>query len=153
MTSYIGIDPGVSGGMAAYSKSQGLIVTSLGSLSETDIFEWLNARSPGYCVLEQVHSSPQQGVRSAFTFGQSYGILRMAVVAAGIRLEHVSPPKWKSAMGVKRIGGGFGKRDTAKKRASKRRAQELFPDVRVTHATADALLLMDFCRRKFERRK
>jgi Holliday junction resolvasome RuvABC endonuclease subunit len=85
--------------------------------------------------LEQVHSSPQMGVVSSFTFGNGFGHLEMALTAAGIPFERVRPQVWQKAMGCMTKGD---------KNVSKRKAQELFPSMKVTHATADALLIASY---------
>jgi len=82
--------------------------------------------------IEQVSSSPQMGVVSAFSFGRGYGNLEMALTAAGIPFERVRPQVWQKAMGCMTKGD---------KNISKQRSQELFPDKKVIHATADALLI------------
>jgi hypothetical protein len=82
--------------------------------------------------IEQVSSSPQMGVVSAFSFGRGYGNLEMALTAAGIPFERVRPQVWQKSLGCMTKGD---------KNVSKRKAQELFPDRKVTHATADALLI------------
>jgi hypothetical protein len=89
--------------------------------------------------LEQVHSSPQMGVKSAFTFGNGFGHLEMALTAAGIPFERVRPQVWQKVMSC--MTGGD-------KNVSKRKAQELFPHIKCTHATSDALLIAEFGRRK-----
>jgi crossover junction endodeoxyribonuclease RuvC len=82
--------------------------------------------------LEAVSSSPQMGVVSSFSFGRGYGNLEMALTAAGIPFERVRPQVWQKAMGCMTKGN---------KNISKAKAQELFPDKKVIHATADALLI------------
>jgi crossover junction endodeoxyribonuclease RuvC len=82
--------------------------------------------------IEQVSSSPQMGVVSSFSFGRGYGNLEMALTAAGIPFERVRPQVWQKAMGCMTKGD---------KNISKAKAQELFPDKKVIHATADALLI------------
>jgi len=88
--------------------------------------------------LEQVSAMPGQGVTSCFTFGNGYGHLEMALTAAGIPFERVRPQKWQQAMGCMTAGD---------KNVSKRKAQELFPSVKITHSTADALLIAEYGRR------
>lgn len=146
MTLFIGVDPGANGAIAVRYGDGTVTTLALRGATETDVYEFLNALYPGVVTLEQVSSSPQQGVVSAFTFGVSYGGLRMAILASHLRLETVMPRKWQSFMRVKKIGGGYGQNDTAKKQATKARAQELFPDLKITNATAAALLLMEFGR-------
>ena len=78
------------------------------------------------------------GATSAFAFGRGVGNLEMALTAAGIPFDRVTPQKWQKAMGCLTKGD---------KNVSKRRAQELFPGMKVTHATADALLICEYGRR------
>jgi Holliday junction resolvasome RuvABC endonuclease subunit len=87
---------------------------------------------PCKAYIEQVSSSPQMGVKSAFTFGNGFGHLEMALTAAGIPFERVSPQKWQGALGCRTKGD---------KNVSKAKAQELFPSIKCTHAVADALLI------------
>ena len=85
-----------------------------------------------------VHSSPQMGVRSAFTFGQSFGMAEMLLTCLGIPFERGRPQVWQRSLGC--LTGGD-------KNVTKRRAQQLFPGVRITHANADALLIAEYGRR------
>ena len=75
------------------------------------------------------------GVKSAFTFGNGFGHLEMALTAAAIPFERVRPQVWQKATGCMTKGD---------KNVSKRRAQELFPSIKVTHAIADALLIASY---------
>lgn len=137
--SYIGIDPGVAGGLAFIGES-GIVVASRMPETDADLLEllreWGHSPRP-FAVLEFVRSSPQMGVRSAFTFGRGYGAIRMALAAAAIPFAEVTPGKWQAAMGCRTKGD---------KHVTKRRAQELFPSVKVTNYVADALLLAAYCR-------
>ena len=144
----IGIDPGGSGGIAWHDRERARVVKMPATLQDlwelfSDIMsscvtagtDWRDSKA----YLEQVHSSPQMGVKSSFTFGNGFGHLEMALTAAGIPFVRVSPQKWQGALGC-RTGGD--------KNVSKARAQELFPDLKPTHATADALLIMEYGRRQ-----
>lgn len=97
------------------------------------------ALSDCLCLIEKVHSMPNQGVSSTFTFGMSYGALRMAVRASGIPFEGVTPQKWQKGLGC--LTGG-------EKNVSKERAQNLFPHLKIIHATADAILIAEYLRRR-----
>ena len=136
---YIGIDPGASGGIAAI---QGGPLAWPMPETERDIWELMKffAKTPSFVVIERVHSMPRQGVASSFKFGMSYGALRMAIVASGIPFEDVTPQKWMKALGC--LSGGD-------KRVTKQRAQSLFPKLKITHATADSLLIAEYCRRTY----
>jgi len=140
---YIGIDPGVGGGLAVVSGGGAALAIKMPE-TKRDVCDWLRLASGSVCgpdaiaTLEFVRSSPQMGVTSAFTFGRGYGNLEMALVACGIPFDEVTPRKWQQAMRC--LTGGD-------KNVSKARAQELFPDMKVTHYTSDALLLAEYCRR------
>jgi hypothetical protein len=100
-------------------------------------------------MIERVWSSPQMGVVSAFKFGRGVGVLHMALIAAGIPFDEVTPQRWQKEMGCLSPRGKtrveFGTKD---KNITKRRAQALFPAVtKMTHAIADALLIAEYARR------
>ena len=137
----IGVDPGANGGIAWIDYNGKACVEkmpdSLQDLWELlcDITSYPKSSIDGRsykAYIEQVASSPQMGVVSSFSFGRGYGNLEMALTAAGIPFERVRPQVWQKALGCMTKGD---------KNVSKRRAQELFPDRKVTHSTADALLI------------
>jgi Holliday junction resolvasome RuvABC endonuclease subunit len=139
----IGIDPGQSGGIAWIADGKACVEKMPETIADLwELFEGI-ARDhamiyrPQDCkaYIEIVHSSPQMGVKSAFTFGNGFGHLEMALTAANIPFERVRPQKWQQAMGCMTKGD---------KNVSKRRAQELYPQIKVTHATADALLIATY---------
>lgn len=138
----IGIDPGKNGGIAWISDRDACVEKMPDTLLDLwelfrDIQTGIACGYHGSCraYIEQVSSSPQMGVKSAFTFGNGFGHLEMALTAAGIPFERVRPQVWQKAMGC--LTGGD-------KNVSKRRAQELFPQLKVTHSTADALLIAQY---------
>ena len=144
---YIGIDPGQSGGIAVVSTDGGWRSTCKMPESDQGVLDYLQmvrdglgeASCPIKAALEFVRAMPKQGVSSTFKFGWGYGGLRMALAACQIPFEEVTPAKWQAALGC-RSGGD--------KNVTKRKAQELFPTARVTHAIADALLLAEWLRRR-----
>lgn len=136
----IGIDPGKDGGIAFQSGDGGpaslRMPETVGDL--VDRLRLLASAGHRLAYVERVHSSPQMGVVSAFTFGRGVGNIEAACQALGISLVWVTPAVWQKAMGCMTKGD---------KNVSKRRAQELFPTLKVTHATADALLIAEYGRR------
>lgn len=154
---YIGIDPGVSGGIAVLDQHGDDIDVRATAMPDTQqgVWDFITSIPLHQCataVVEQVHSSPQMGVVSAFTFGRQVERVQMALTARAIPFTEARPQKWQPVMGVvypRAPKGPDGKRAfTPKdKNISKARAQELFPGLTVTHAIADALLIADFCRR------
>ncbi len=141
----IGIDPGKNGGIAVFDG--GNIDCGKTPATTADFWHYLAGLDPAVCFVEKVHSTPQMGVSSAFTFGKSVGIIEAVVIAAGLRLVYVSPQKWQKELGLISKARGLGKGDTEKKNRNKARAQELFPELEVTHAVADALLICEYGRR------
>lgn len=136
----IGIDPGKSGGVA-WVDHDGVIPFAR-KMPDTvhDLVDLLRVRdlSDAKCYLEKVHAMPGQGVTSMFTFGQGLGQIEGVLAALGIPFEWVTPQKWQAALSCKTAGD---------KNVSKRKAQELFPSVKWTHATADAALICEYGRR------
>ena len=149
----LGVDPGASGGIAGIHEKIGGAAWALKDKTLMD--QWklfmdhrksseLNSTSIK-AYLESVHSMPRDGVRSAFSFGKSYGNLEAFLVAAEIPFERVTPSVWQKEFGlIKRKG----ETHTQKKNRHKALAQEMFPSVKVTHATADAILLAEYGRRQ-----
>jgi hypothetical protein len=137
----IGIDPGVNGAIAWITGGKPCVEKMPDTLQ--DLWELLenisiNSKLDGlkiHAYLEQVSSSPQMGVVSAFTFGNGFGHLEMALTAAGIPFTRVRPQVWQKELGCMTKGD---------KNVSKRKAQELFPSMKVTHATADSLLIATY---------
>lgn len=113
-------------------------------------------RGPKYdcIVLEDVHSTPQMGVKSAFTFGYSVGYVRGHLDAFTQSYRLVSPQAWQREYGLiiegRKMLGKDGKRKSDdKKKLTKAKAVEMYPHEksRITHATADAILIAEYARR------
>ncbi len=136
----IGIDPGQSGGIA-YIDGLGHATVWKMPTTERDTYDLLETMdlAGATAFIETVGPMPKQGVVSTWKFGQHYGALRMALVALGIPFEAVAPGVWQRSMGCLSKGD---------KNVTKARAQELFPYLKLTHATADALLIAEYGRRK-----
>jgi crossover junction endodeoxyribonuclease RuvC len=134
----IGIDPGKSGALALVGLEEA-VAYKLDN-TERDIYEKLVefAAQADFAFIEKVNAMPKQGVSSTFKFGQSYGFLRGILVASGIPFEYVTPAKWQRALSC--LSGGD-------KNVTKGRAQELFPNLKITHAIADSLLIAEYGRR------
>ena len=138
---YLGVDPGRSGAMAVVSW-EGSYIDHI-KLNETDhdICNWIRGHAPmiKYAVLEKVHAMPRQGVSSTFKFGVSFGLCRGFLVANLVSYEEFTPATWQRSLRCLSKGD---------KNVTKSKAQELFPNVKVTHAIADALLIAEFARRE-----
>jgi hypothetical protein len=145
---YIGVDPGISGGIAAIHADGSVFgalkmpATDEGRVEAVQIM--LDGASVAVAGIEHVHGGVwapggrRQGSTSAFTFGGAYHSIRTAFLAANVRVVDVRPLRWQTQMRC-RTGGD--------KNISKARALELFPSMKVTHALADALILAEWVRR------
>jgi hypothetical protein len=77
-------------------------------------------------------------------YAQNHGILVGAAIALGYRLVEVPPKEWQKKLGL----GSKGTLSTTQwKNKLKERAQDLYPAIKVTLATADALLILEAARR------
>lgn len=158
---YLGLDPGASGGLAAlYPQTEGTVVASKMPSTERGIWDWLrncSSNLPIRAAIEQVggYFSSDYGRggmgASMFHFGQGYGFLRgcLTVLKTEGRLEwvDVTPGVWQRSLGITPRGKSESKTDH--KNRLKERAQHLFPELKVTLATADALLLAIWCRNHY----
>jgi Holliday junction resolvasome RuvABC endonuclease subunit len=149
MSIYIGIDPGKTGGVAWIGErtshdeeDENFNHQKLDGNTDADVWDllsniYLDNNERGYAVIERVSSSPQMGVVSAFSFGRNFGFWIGCLTAAGIPYALVTPQKWQKAMGCMSKGD---------KNLLKAKAQQLYPNERITLATADALLIATYCK-------
>jgi crossover junction endodeoxyribonuclease RuvC len=137
---FLGIDPGMSGGIALM-RSDDQQAPLLISMPETlaDIREAFELVAPitRFALIENVHSFPGQGVASTFKFGRIFGRLEAMLAAFNIPYDYVTPQKWQGALGCLSKGN---------KNITKIKAQSLYPSLKITHKTADALLIASYCR-------
>lgn len=138
------LDPGASGGLAVIDD-RGRAQAWPFPATERDIHDLVAEFAPriSVCYLEAVHSFPRQGATSTFAFGRNYGFLRGLLIALKVPFVEVSPQRWKKAMGLQ-MSSKDAKVD--KKNLSKRLAQQLYPDIKITHAISEALLLATYGR-------
>lgn len=137
---FVGIDPGVNGGVAVVDdRGRMLSAHRLASTPSALVEQFKGLPSPAVGLLEFVRSRPLMASASVFTFGRGYGRLEVALTAAGIPYRSVTPKSWQTFMECLSQGD---------KRVTKAKAMELFPAfAKVTHAVADAMLLAECCRR------
>ena len=140
--------------------------------TERDIWDWfsvLNSKNT-IAVIEKVGGFAGVGHPGSrmFNFGKGYGGLRMALIAAGIPFDEISPQTWLNAMRIplkkrgpareiinkkgksQKVPGEFTETGSQWKSRLKARAQQLYPEIDVTLKTADALLIATYCRRREE---
>lgn len=156
----IGIDPGQAGGVAQLKQagagwrpsaiqmpdSEKKIADHLWALYQESVDEKVEI----VCFLEQVQVMPairrtktptgetreevNTGIVSTAKFMQGYGYLRGCLITIGIPVEDIRPQAWQKLLGCMTRGN---------KNISKAKAQQLFPQLSITHKVADALLIAE----------
>ena len=104
MKDWIGIDPGMTGGIA-YVKALGdlwevapmpAIDGEVDAVTLARLLEnWTTGGDNVSVAIEQVHSMPGQGVSSTFKFGKSFGIAIGVVQALGLAMHRIAPQTCK----------------------------------------------------------
>ncbi len=137
---FLGIDPGISGAMVLVDQYGKYIDHTRGDRTDKDQSNWLKKVASDILLayIEKVHSYPGQGVVSTFKFGMSFGFLKGILAYSDISYEFVTPIKWQTVMQC-RTGGD--------KNITRGKAQQMFPNIKVIHAFADALLIAEYSRR------
>ena len=140
----IAIDPGKSGGIA-WRMAYGTRAIAMPA-TETDISGKLKEiyyhLDKPTVVIEEVGGyigRPQPG-SAMFTFGRNFGFILGVLTCLGARIVLVRPQKWQ---GFLSLGKSEGDR-TKWKNKLKAKAQNLYPNIQVTLATADALLILEY---------
>jgi len=125
----LGIDPGMSGGIAWLSDHGHLIeVRDLPTVKGTGLLpavlaQWLRDKRPVHAWVERVASRPGAGVAGMFNFGRGYGQIEGVCAALEIPVSLVTPQKWKGALRI-----------PADKSAARARAAQLWPGLAGTFA-------------------
>lgn len=168
-TLYVGIDPGVNGGIAYLGNHSPLIGCAMPA-TERDLWkifkvlgEPLEYRGLGtspsclvVAVVEWIHPAIQGiGKADMSKLYGNYMQCRLSLTAAQIPFETVMPKDWQRALGISPRKKG--ETVTKWKDRLRGRAQQLFPrlscwDLSVTEQRklSDAILIAEFCRRKHE---
>jgi crossover junction endodeoxyribonuclease RuvC len=156
----IGIDPGMSGGIAfavfnkqiAGYEMPTLELTGKGKTRRRLDPSKINRLFDQYIVtgeyvhafIEKAQSMPGQGVASVFGYGMSYGIILGILDTRKIPFTEVTPQAWKKVM--------LASMDKSSKDASRLRAKQLFPDTLIfdrkkDEHVAEAALIAEYGRR------
>ncbi len=158
----LGIDPGVNGGLSVLSDGEVKCVKM--PATDGDVLEkladWRVSCLGGemYAVIEQQTPRPTflfdkvpkkfKGtiLKSTCLLYGHYRMLQGLLTASGIPFEEATPQKWQKALGIRKREKG--ETDTKWKNHLKSIAQRLYPKLKITLATSDAVLLMEYARRR-----
>lgn len=99
----MGIDPGVTGGLAFLSTNSIDAFDLPNVAGEVDVDELVRIVkrfAPTLAIVEKAASMPKQGVVSTFKFGMAYGALRASLMVLGVPTVLISASKWKRFYGL-----------------------------------------------------
>ena len=104
----IGIDPGLSGGIAILDDLKIFDLFDMPIMSEgkknknqlnsaqlVNIIKKHIVSGNTFVIVEQVSAMPGQGVTSMFNFGQTFGSIKGICAALNLPIFYVRPAKWK----------------------------------------------------------
>lgn len=138
----LAVDPGVSGGMALYSPKKGIRLQKF--TTEPEFIDFVkNIGTDVTAVVEHVPKYIGNEMRAShsFTLGYNVGFEIGTLKALNIQVDLVRPQKWQGWMKIPGIAGTKGAK---RKRILRDHAKSLYPDLKVTLANADALLILDY---------
>ena len=159
----IGIDPGLSGGIAILDDLKIFDMFAMPIMSEGKknknqlnsahlvniIKKHILPNGETFVIVEQVSAMPGQGVTSMFNFGQTFGSIKGICAALGLPIFYVRPAKWKKHFEL----------INSSKDASRTKVIEMYPSIssRLTKKKdvnkADAVLIARYfrdCRSQFD---
>lgn len=153
MKVYIGVDPGKKGAYAFIvdgDHGQKIMARAWDDdkfVSDIKDVKERAARNNGnvFAIVESVHSLPNEGVKSAFSFGKSCGFIEGVLRANKISYQLVIPQKWKKEYSL-----------SHDKKQSIEVCKKLFPNVSLkatercrtdSDGIAEAILIAEFARR------
>lgn len=149
----LAVDQGVAGGFAIWTVSYGIKVFPMPKTTG-DIVEMIagfNSVSEGgarIAIVEEQRGFVRKDqpaemmAASLFKFGRGVGFLQGCLQMSGWRYEEVNPRKWQAGLSL------GGKKSHATKALwkghLKNKAQQFYPGLKITLATCDALLIMEW---------
>ena len=138
----MGIDPGVSGGLAWVDDSGEVHACAIPDTRKdlSHLLRTLNGQR-GLTLVEKVGTHVKgNNASSSVTFGRVCERVEMGLDCHDYRWDHVQPTVWMRFL----LKGAPPKDHTARKNAIKAVVQRLYPTIKVTLKTADALGILTY---------
>lgn len=150
----IAVDPGASGGIAVRYPDGEIVVEAMPATEADAVMSIKTAQKysgiEGHSIVAYVEKVggyvKGKGApgSSMFNFGRGVGVIHGALIALEIPTVEVTPQAWQKALGTGQ-SKTYGKKW---KDHLKGIAQRMFPALKPTLKTADALLILEHARRK-----
>lgn len=139
-------DPGCSGGLAVLHPDERVALHPWRTEHEMlDVLRYFQPEAFEVVVEDvPVYVSSVTSNASSFKLGYNFGWFVGVSRALGFATNLIKPKAWQA--GLKGIKPKMGY--TARKRMLKDNACRLYPEAKVTNATADAVLIMDYWRNR-----
>lgn len=147
----LGIDPGLTGGLALVETGERPRVLLAGDIPvkgekakrrvhTAGVLRFIQKFHPHHAFIERAQAMPDQGASSGFIYGRAVGALEACVEGMQIPLTVIESTAWKKANGLIKTG----------KEESRQRALMLFPEAdsffarKMDHGRAEAALIAWF---------
>ena len=147
---YIGIDPGISGGIAVIDEKNEIKAYKCPRSSDDMALLFqvcIGDTSPNKIrlVMERVWARPTNAVRAAFSYGVNYGQWLGISATHEVVMNTALPLEW-----IKWVGCPKALKKNIRKKWLKQKAIDLFPSIkRVTLATSDAILITHYAKEEY----
>ena len=147
---YIGIDPGISGGIAVINEKNEIKAYKCPRSSDDMalLFQMCIGDTPTdkiRLVMERVWARPTNAVRAAFSYGVNYGQWLGIAATHEVVMNTALPLEW-----IKWVGCPKALKKNIRKKWLKQKAIDLFPSIkRVTLATSDAILITHYAKEEY----
>ena len=150
---FLGVDPGIHGGLAIVEVNDGtaprlvdaidIPVIGTGAKERVDVLAvrgWIANHQPDRSVIERAQAMPKQGASSGFKYGRATGALEAVIACCEVPIAIIEPTAWKRAHHL------HGK----DKEGARQLALQLFPSAhtllarKMDHGRAEAALIALF---------
>lgn len=146
---YLGLDLGINGATVVLNKDGTVYEVFNTPETRSDFITRykMYTKTKCFCITEKVASMPQNGVKASHTFGVIVERTLFTLELCKIPFQEVTPQVWMKSYLLKRDKE---ETKTAWKNRLKAFAQQLFPNEKITLATADAFLIAEYCRQNYK---
>src|SRR5262249_26538032 len=150
MSRILGVDPGISGGLAVVEITDGaapvlvecidIPVVGIGARERVDaaaVRNFIERHKPIHALIERAQAMPKQGASSGFKYGRAVGAIEAAITLCSIPVEIIEPSAWKR----------FWKLPGKDQESGRQKALQLFPAAHAAlarkkdHGRAEASLI------------